>query len=355
MSKYIGVKCPVCSKKFSSSDDIVVCPTCGAPHHRHCYMEKGECVFAAEHLSGKEWHAPQDTPPPPDQQEASNCPGCGANNPSDSLCQVCGTRLSQGAGPEGQQQGGVAPGFPSWPFPGHSASSGYGTTGGMFFGSEAFRYGGVSPDSTIAGEPTRDIATYVGSNTIYYIPRFKLFSDGASALSVNLSAMVFSFFYFFYRKMYVIGSILLAISALSMIPYFLYLREMLPQLMTEPSSLPLLQLLEELGTPFTLTIADINYDTAAFYENIYRNLWIVKLVLRFVVAAFANYLYYRKATKSVGTIRESMNAGGTVEPARYTAMLIRKGGVSNMAAVTGAVASVVIYLFIGSYLFSGVL
>ena len=28
--------CPVCGETFQNGDDVVVCPECGAPHHREC-------------------------------------------------------------------------------------------------------------------------------------------------------------------------------------------------------------------------------------------------------------------------------------------------------------------------------
>ena len=30
MKNYINEKCPICKKVFNESDDIVVCPNCGA-------------------------------------------------------------------------------------------------------------------------------------------------------------------------------------------------------------------------------------------------------------------------------------------------------------------------------------
>ena len=36
MSNYTGCKCPVCQQPFTETDDIVVCPECGAPYHRAC-------------------------------------------------------------------------------------------------------------------------------------------------------------------------------------------------------------------------------------------------------------------------------------------------------------------------------
>ena len=38
-NRYSGLCCPVCKVKFKDDDDIVVCPACGAPHHRSCYNQ----------------------------------------------------------------------------------------------------------------------------------------------------------------------------------------------------------------------------------------------------------------------------------------------------------------------------
>ena len=45
-SKY---KCPVCGETFKPGDDVVVCPECGAPHHRECYEQLGHCCFEEKH------------------------------------------------------------------------------------------------------------------------------------------------------------------------------------------------------------------------------------------------------------------------------------------------------------------
>ena len=38
-------QCPVCNKTFQDGDDVVVCPECGAPHHRECYEQNGHCFY----------------------------------------------------------------------------------------------------------------------------------------------------------------------------------------------------------------------------------------------------------------------------------------------------------------------
>ncbi len=50
--------CPVCDKDFKDGDDIVICPSCGAPYHRACYQQVGQCVFTARHASGDGQYEP---------------------------------------------------------------------------------------------------------------------------------------------------------------------------------------------------------------------------------------------------------------------------------------------------------
>lgn len=47
--KYTNYKCPVCNNQFTEEDDVVVCPECGTPHHRECYIQNGNCANAYKH------------------------------------------------------------------------------------------------------------------------------------------------------------------------------------------------------------------------------------------------------------------------------------------------------------------
>lgn len=59
MSKFSGADCPVCRAAFVETDDIVVCPDCGTPHHRHCYAELSACGNKERH-GGFVWKSPID-------------------------------------------------------------------------------------------------------------------------------------------------------------------------------------------------------------------------------------------------------------------------------------------------------
>ena len=50
--------CPVCNAKLFEDDDIVVCPICGAPHHRNCFNYEGHCHYESTHGTPEQWTMP---------------------------------------------------------------------------------------------------------------------------------------------------------------------------------------------------------------------------------------------------------------------------------------------------------
>ena len=61
--RYTGINCEACGAAFTESDDVVVCPVCGAPHHRTCWNETGRCAHEAAHADGYAWTMPEDREP----------------------------------------------------------------------------------------------------------------------------------------------------------------------------------------------------------------------------------------------------------------------------------------------------
>ncbi|MCL2755415.1 MAG: hypothetical protein FWD35_06855 [Oscillospiraceae bacterium] len=47
--KYEGAKCIACNVEFDEAFQVVVCPDCGALHHRACYALEGQCINTAKH------------------------------------------------------------------------------------------------------------------------------------------------------------------------------------------------------------------------------------------------------------------------------------------------------------------
>ena len=97
----------------------MVCPECGAPHHRSCYHQNKGCAFSDRHSAGFHYQA-EEEPPHSDEQGSGGtalpCRVCGAPVPQNSLfCPRCGTP----ANAQVFRSGGASP-FQANPF-GHAA------------------------------------------------------------------------------------------------------------------------------------------------------------------------------------------------------------------------------------------
>lgn len=302
MANYIGVHCPVCSKRFTDGDDIVVCPICGAPHHRECYEKLGHCALDNLHLKGHAWQPPEThTHTAADEsQKETVCPACGAHNPQNGIfCQVCGAPLGHNSHKENPVN---AYGNP---FARGNARSGMTYTAA---------FGGLSPDETIEGESARDIALFVGNNSHYFLPRFKLLSHNGG-ITFNWAALLFHAFYYFYRKMYLFACCIFGILLLTYIPEFLTLKEQVFYFMTNMPDI-------------------INGNPVAEFVPS-QHLWAYKVIpaitfIRVMIMAFfsilANRVYLSHVLKKVGQIRQRFtDESGRVDDEPYVKELTSKG------------------------------
>ena len=313
MAKYVGVKCSACEKRFASTDDVVVCPICGAPHHRECYAETGTCAFLIEHITGKEWHPEPKYPSANgyEEEKAKLCSACGSANPSLTIfCQICGRQMNT---PKHSHEG--------------SAAGIHGIYGDPF--------GGIPKDEKISGLAVNDIKVYVGPSSSYYVPRFYAMDKLHTKVAFSLPALVFNFLYFFYRKMYLVGILLLALFIIGLIPQMLHMREaLIPELLYEQG------FIDEVN---------IDREAAAHYEGILSIAALVNLIVRVVIAFFANRLYYNKVIREVAKITK--DAETTAEKGQHTCLIARRGGVDKVSvaltlAAIGTTLSLISYMMI---------
>ena len=68
MSRFENKLCPVCRARFNDKADVVVCPECGTPHHRVCWLTKGHCAVEEYHATGFVWNGrlPDEPQPSPE-------------------------------------------------------------------------------------------------------------------------------------------------------------------------------------------------------------------------------------------------------------------------------------------------
>ncbi len=172
--RYENQPCPVCNENFQPNDDIVVCPVCGSPHHRDCYKKNGECGNFEKHNVGFRW-APENAEAP-------------TNEPINN-----------------EPQNKVPPFMSGQPFSSQDASS------TVFFGN------GTNPLSLFPKEmeddvSTDDVAEFVGLSAPKYVQNF--FYAKSNKRTFNWAAFFFTPYWFFYRKLYKLGAIFLAITLL---------------------------------------------------------------------------------------------------------------------------------------------
>lgn len=195
--EFNGLKCPACNTPLESDDDIVVCPICGAPHHRECYEESGHCYFEGKHKENfdydeyiKEKEAQNQSAQEYENSytQSSKCQKCGTVNPPAAFyCNKCGAPLNfQQTSSTYQNQGGASP---------------FGM--GISFDPMA----GMNPKEEIDdGVTAGETAKYIQTNTPYFLRIFANIRDNNKS-RFNFSAFLFTGGYMLYRKMYKLGTI----------------------------------------------------------------------------------------------------------------------------------------------------
>lgn len=319
---YEGCQCPVCGKSFQESDDIVVCPQCGAPHHRACWKQEGHCHYENTHGSGQQWKRPEPEPrspaagpvPPSPNGEGKQCPHCGWRNPQFAeFCSRCGQELP-------------AADWNSQPPP-YSAGTGspIPPPGGAYGEYAPFRvptvdpYGGVSPQETIEDIPAEEWLSFTAVNTAYYLPRFKRIAQGKK-VSWNWPAFLLTPYWLMYRKNYLAGSLLLLFSVLKTFVETLVTYRFL---ITDP--------LTTTADYFSAIQAAALDESKQIFFTILFLFLLAEIALRVLFGLFGNYVYYHTALHRMQQLRRK-------NPDTYRARLAPAGGISfAFAALSYAV------------------
>ncbi len=316
MIDYIGIKCPVCDKDFETGNDIVVCPVCGAPYHRHCYKEKGECVFPELHEGGEDWK------PPVVEVEKTNeatayeikdqeCHRCGVlNSHSATHCSICNESLK-------------AP---------KSASQDYSQTvtpPPMFINPMSDPLGGVNPSDDIKDNVNAaELSKIVQQNTAYYIPVFRNIAK-FNKNKFNFIAFLFSGPWLLYRKQYKTGAIITALIFLLYITQrFILLTITVPAMMDTLRSLG--QSVDSTGLTteqMTLLAANMTADDFVFML-LPLAMSVIMLVIMLVVGFKANKMYLNHCVKTVDRLRKTADTSEDFNTSVFTA-----GGVNTSITI----------------------
>lgn len=310
MNRFFGESCQVCHEEFKDGDDVVVCAECGAPYHRDCIKQHGSCVYESKHAEGYTFKSSRENRESDEQDNSSEenlnkCPRCGTVNNKDSLfCSVCGKPLSQSFSNRGYgNMDDENAGFQGNAFQGFAG-----------YGSYSFEQ--IKPEDKIEGVAAKDLAAFVGENIGYFIPRFKIMSENKRANVWNFSALITTYIYFAYRKMWGPAIITFLMHVLISVPEYIIV-------FTGSDS------------PFLLTLSMVS----AF----------LTVALRVVVGAFANRIYFKHSVRKVKSLTVKYENSPNMSQ-----QLLRHGSVSRNIVFVIMMISVVLS-FVMVYLtgFSG--
>ncbi len=306
---YEGLSCPHCQALFNETDDIVACPVCGAPHHRHCWTDGGGCACAEAHGTDEQWsreRASRADTAAHDADDHVACPHCGnLNSPFAEICGGCGAPLDAKDWGEDNTNTHQAP-----PPPYNEYAP---------FHAQQTPCGGVSPDAVIEDETARDLAEVVRTNQPYYLPRFERMGKTGSKLSWNWAAFFIPSYWLLFRKQYLVGAAVLALDiAQIVIVQLLAISCFAPALnTTNPSAM----------FDAMLQIA-MNDERAQMALSIVSAVSLTLLCVRLLVGMFGNRLYMKHCLKTIRSTRE-------LYPEGYHAQLALVGGTSPALALVG--------------------
>ena len=319
---YEGMECPFCHAKFFEDEDIVVCPVCGAPHHRECWQQAGHCLYEQYHGTPQQWKPPAEQPSAESYGQTSAqgdrvghaCPKCGRMSTSDTLfCPYCGFAF----------QGDNPPDDP--PF-------------NPFFQQSPpiDPLGGTDPTAVIDGVPVMEVSSFVATNTMRYIPKFqKLANFGGKKkhVSWNWSAFLFPNYWLFYRKCYSWGiavTILMIAAQLLNLPFALTLSNLVAG--QEQANVYL----------FDFVMHNINqFSTASILLSV--GSIVLSLIIRIVIGILGDSIYQSHCLTKIKEIKAS-----DVEDTRLEFM--RKGGVNILGPVIAMMLENIFYIFCTSFL-----
>lgn len=311
MSNYLGYKCVVCGQKFDEKDDIVVCPECGTPYHRECYMKSGKCVNEELHKTGESWKGQREREN--EKSEYKKCPYCGTvNKPHTIICEHCGAPLVE------ELNKNMASGNADGNFGGMNGAPG---NGGMYGNTFSFnpqdKCCGMNPEEDFESVKLKELADFVNTNQMYYLPIFKKMKDTGQKVSLNIISFIFPQLYFANRKMWIWTALSILISVVLSIPTLLYL-------MFEYNIS---------GGIFDI----INIESKGF-EMIYNASGFLSFAFKALMLMFSNWLYYRFSLKKIKQNR--------LEEQEASSQRLSAAGGTSMAAIfiTFAVESVLTLL-----------
>lgn len=225
--RYEKTVCDGCKKIFKENDDVVVCPVCGTPQHRECYEKNGGCVNSQLHETGFSWHGEifsknEEMPQKKGKEEPLVCPSCGHSNPPGTpVCEVCGQKFTFFGvnllereikiNEEIHKEEKAEEEFREIQ---EAIQNGTGTGADierMLDARAKIVAPGLSKEQEqemLCSHPIKRVLVFISGNALRYVNKFRK-TQSRGGITWNWAAFFFSPYWFFYRKLYKLGSVFL--------------------------------------------------------------------------------------------------------------------------------------------------
>lgn len=290
--------CVVCKAYVFEEDDVVYCPTCGAPHHRECYDSVGRCALENLHGTSEQYVPPVSKKQENETSVKENTQNITHNKNSVNVCMHCMRKIDTDA--------------KVCPYCGRPVAN------GRYFSFDLS--GGVSDDTDLGGIKAGKVREFVVVNTRRYLPRFLDFKEG-SKQSFNWFAFLIPQGWFLSRKMYKAGALVFTI--LLALQIFLFpLNTVLNQNVFTDYNEVMLYIMEYLNeclaTGNYLPIIAVMIGTLG------------PVVLRIICGCFADKIYFKHVKERV---KDMENSDLSAEEYNH-----KYGGVSILAGLIGIMA-----------------
>lgn len=313
MKDYRNMSCAACGVAFDEDADIVVCPVCGAPHHRECWKSAGHCACEERHADGFEWQ-PERIVIGASSDESEIKP----NGQNEKAQDVSQTVICPNCGRETAKMGGYCErcGY----YIGRELKDSFSWEGEYSDIEQLFQFEEAEP---INGVPAGDIRRFVGGMWIYYIPRFINMARKKSSVSFNFTAFLTNGLWFVSRKMYLPGVLLMLLN-MGISGYQIY---------------------------FSTVMNGLTGSSLGFGSMIYMFLTALEGIIMLLSGLFGNKLYMNFCTRKI----KKINARATAAHAdadQFNKAMEEEGGIAIIPVLSvGICYFAVLYLLQTGFLF----
>ena len=305
--RYENEKCSFCGELFQQDDKIVVCPECGAPHHKNCYEITSKCAFDNLHTEGFVWSPSIETKETESHTTAASretkvCPVCQSENDIlADVCSNCNAPFLVSAKQTDSQRINID---------------------GEYISTNEY----IDRENTVT---VGEASVYIKTNSEKFIKGFLKAKYTKSNQKFNFAAFFLSAYWFFYRKMYLQGILFAGAGIAGALFFMSLISRCFPEAMAYLSSAAgqtnsnVTEIFEKYQEYMLSGIKQhpALYRAICFFPLIF-------LAIQLVAGFSANSIYLKKIKKDVQKIK-------AISPNKDTlyAYLYAKGGTSILMVV----------------------